>query len=183
MKSSFPLAAFSELAKACLVEPRLSRQFSEQAGAASRNLILRHRARRAAFTLIELLVVVSIVAILAGLVLSTLGYVNRKGAASRAESEVAALSAAIESYKLDIGSYPDPSNLYSELTAGGPVNTDKVYFEPTGGMVNTNGKSRTFQDPYGNAYNYTTNATRNIGFFDLWSVPPTAESEADWIHN
>ena len=142
------------------------------------------RPRRAgAFTLIELLVVVSIVAILAGLVLSTLGYVNRKGAASRAQSEVAALSAAIDNYKIELGTYPDPANLYDELTGQGQVNTNKVYFEPTPNMVNTNSATRTFQDPYGNPYNYTTNATRNVGFFDLWSVPPSAESEADWIHN
>jgi general secretion pathway protein G len=180
MKRSVPLAPFSVVSPqscaGCGFSLRVLSCHTPQVGC-------HHVRRSGAFTLIELLVVVSIVAILAGLVLSTLGYVNRKGAASRAESEVAALSAAIESYKLDIGSYPAPSDLYNELTGGGPVNTDKVYFEPTTSMVNTNGKSRTFQDPYGNAYNYTTNATRNLGFFDLWCVPPTANSEADWIHN
>ena len=40
------------------------------------------------------------------------------------------------------------------------------------------------QDPYGRAYNYnSTNPVRNVGFFDLWSEPPTAKSESDWIHN
>jgi general secretion pathway protein G len=142
-------------------------------------------ARRGAFTLIELLVVVCIVAILAGLVLSTLGYVNKKGAASRAHSEVAALSAAIDNYKIDYGSYPSSNNLYTELTAGGPVNTNKVYFEPTPSMVNTNSATRSFQDPYGNSYNYETNATRNVGFFDLWCVPAGADANnpADFIHN
>jgi general secretion pathway protein G len=169
MKRSVPLADFGFL----------PRNFSRHSPHAAR-----HSVRRlGAFTLIELLVVVSIVAILAGLVLSTLGYVNRKGAASRAESEVAALSAAIESYKLDLGSYPDPRNLFGELTGEGDLNTNKVYFEPTPGMVNTNTSPRTFQDPYGNPYNYSTNASRNVGFFDLWCVPPTATSESDWIHN
>jgi hypothetical protein len=74
--------------------------------------------------------VVTIIAILAGLVLSTVGYVNRKGAASRAQTEVTTLAEAIENYKLDFENYPSPANLYSELTAGGPVNTTKVYFEP-----------------------------------------------------
>jgi len=143
----------------------------------------RSRVLEAAFTLLELLVVVSIVAILAGLVLSTLGYVNRKGAASRAQSEVAALAAAIDSYHLEFGAYPAPADLYTELTGGGPINTDKVFFEPTPGMVNTNSTPRVFQDPYGQRYNYSTNPTRNVGFFDLWSVPPTANTEADWIHN
>jgi type II secretory pathway pseudopilin PulG len=127
--------------------------------------------------------VVTIIAILAGLVLSTVGYVNRKGAASRAQTEVAALAEAIENYKLEFGNYPPPANLYSELTAGGPVNTTKVYFEPPEGMVGTNASLSVFQDPYGNPYNYSTAPTRNIGFFDLWCVPPDAKNASGWIHN
>ncbi|MFM8887797.1 MAG: type II secretion system protein, partial [Chthoniobacterales bacterium] len=114
MKSSLPLARLSVF----------GRQFSAQVGTGGRNSITchssrvclraispslgsRHCIRRAdAFTLIELLVVVAIIAILAGLTLATLGNVNRKGAESRARSEVAALAAAIDAYKLEFGSYP-----------------------------------------------------------------------------
>ena len=63
------------------------------------------RAKRA-FTIIELLVVISIIIILAGLILSTVGYVQKKGARSRAEAEIAAISAALENYKADNGIYP-----------------------------------------------------------------------------
>jgi type II secretory pathway pseudopilin PulG len=59
-----------------------------------------------AFTLIEILVVIAIIIILAGLILTTTGYVQRKGARARAETEIAAMSAAIESYKADNGIYP-----------------------------------------------------------------------------
>jgi prepilin-type N-terminal cleavage/methylation domain-containing protein len=59
-----------------------------------------------AFTLIELLIVIAIILVLAGLVLSTVGYVQKKGARSRAETEIAAMSAACESYKADNGVYP-----------------------------------------------------------------------------
>jgi type II secretory pathway pseudopilin PulG len=62
--------------------------------------------RKNAFTIIELLVVISIIIILAGLILSTVGYVQKKGARSRAEAEIAAISAALESYKADNGIYP-----------------------------------------------------------------------------
>ncbi|HWN23522.1 MAG TPA: hypothetical protein VNN16_00305 [Candidatus Sulfotelmatobacter sp.] len=63
-----------------------------------------------AFTMIELLVVIAIIIILAGLVLSTIGYVQKKGARARAETEIAAISAACESYKADNGIYPrDPT--------------------------------------------------------------------------
>jgi type II secretory pathway pseudopilin PulG len=59
-----------------------------------------------AFTLIELLVVIAIIIVLAGLILSTVGYVQKKGARARAETEIAAISAACESYKADNGIYP-----------------------------------------------------------------------------
>lgn len=59
-----------------------------------------------AFTLIELIVVVSIIAVLGALVLSTAGYARKKGARARAETEIAAMSAACENYKADNGVYP-----------------------------------------------------------------------------
>src|SRR2546430_10630435 len=64
----------------------------------------------AAFTLIELIVVTTVVVILTGLVLSTVGYVQKKGARARAETEIAAMSAALESYKADNGIYPRNSD-------------------------------------------------------------------------
>jgi prepilin-type N-terminal cleavage/methylation domain-containing protein len=66
-----------------------------------------HKRRyNAGFTLIELIVVVTVIIILTGLVLSTVGYVQKKGARARAETEIAAMSAACESYKADNGVYP-----------------------------------------------------------------------------
>ena len=59
-----------------------------------------------AFTLIELIVVVGVIIILTGLVLSTVGYARKKGARARSETEIAAVSAACESYKADNGIYP-----------------------------------------------------------------------------
>src|SRR5216117_3395559 len=59
-----------------------------------------------AFTLIELIVVITVIIILTGLVLSTVGYAQKKGARARAETEIAAMSAACESYKADNGIYP-----------------------------------------------------------------------------
>src|SRR5580765_3396845 len=61
---------------------------------------------RAAFTVIELLIVMAIIIVLAGLILATSGFVQKKGARSRAEAEIAAMSAALESYKADNGTYP-----------------------------------------------------------------------------
>ncbi len=63
-----------------------------------------------AFTLIELVVVFGLILVLTGLVLSTVGYARKKGARARAETEIAAMSAACESYKADNAVYPrDPT--------------------------------------------------------------------------
>jgi type II secretory pathway pseudopilin PulG len=96
-------------------------------------------ATTAAFSLVELLVVIAIIIILAGLILSTVGYVRKKGARARAETEIAALSAACESYKADNGIYPRgpaaattiggttiPANVTDSLdprTSGDPTST------------------------------------------------------------
>jgi general secretion pathway protein G len=80
-----------------------------------------------AVTIIELLVVIIIILILAGLILSISSYVQNKGARARAETEIAAMSAALESYKADNGIYPrdNPSNQYTDnLNA-------KADFDPT----------------------------------------------------
>ncbi len=63
-------------------------------------------AATSAFTVVELLVVMSIILVLAGLILATSSYVHNKGARSRAEAEIAAMSAALENYKADNGIYP-----------------------------------------------------------------------------
>ena len=64
-----------------------------------------HKRRYNAFTLIELILVVGVITVLGALVLSTVGYARKKGALARAESEIAAMSAACENYKADNGIY------------------------------------------------------------------------------
>ena len=66
----------------------------------------RKRRYKTGFTLIELLIVIAVIVVLAGLILSTFGYVQKKGARARVETEIAAMSAACESYKADNGIYP-----------------------------------------------------------------------------
>lgn len=80
-------------------------------------------ARRAGFTVVELLVVMAVILLLAGLILGTSGYVQKKGARSRAEAEIAAMSAALESYKADNGIYPR-GNANGSTTV--PYDTDSL---------------------------------------------------------
>src|SRR5881392_1719693 len=78
-----------------------------------------------AFTLIELILVVGIIMVLAGLVLTTVGYARKKGARARAETEIAAMSAACENYKADNGVYPtsDITNGLDPRFNGDPTTT------------------------------------------------------------
>jgi len=147
------------------------------------------------FTLIELLVVITIIGILAGLILSAAGYIQKKGARSRAEAEIAALSAALESFKADMGDYPatnaaDPT--VASMSPGTdaasvflrtnlmPVSGGKVFFEFSKGMTNSSGA---IVDPFGNRYGYRYPGTMNgSNFFDLWSTAGSSDSNT-WIKN
>jgi len=153
-----------------------------------------------AFTILELLSVITIVAILAALILATAGYVQKKAACSRAESELAAISAALESYKADNGIYPtdpvateqvDPAlspapaaashYLYERLS--GDLDDDRVaerqsYFVFKPNQLNPTDQTQHvafIRDPFGNTYGYSTmRAAGGPGgynpTFDLWST-------------
>jgi len=79
------------------------------------------------FTLIELLTVISIIAILAGLVLSTASYIQKKAATSRAQAEIKGIEAACESYKADNGIYP--------IGSGSTGQTASDLLQPAGGSA------------------------------------------------
>lgn len=152
-----------------------------------------HKRRyNAAFTLIELLVVIAIVIVLAGLVLSTVGYVRKKGARSRAETEIAAMSAACESYKADNGVYPSEAStteqlnsttsfnpadyqsaslyLYKQLSGDATGNrqpSGKSYFAFQPNMLLPAPPSTAtviaIRDPFGNSYGYSTRMAATAG--------------------
>jgi len=142
---------------------------------------------RDGFTLIELMIVIAIIAILASLVLSTAGYVQKKAARSRAEAEIAAVGAALESYKADNGDYPiNSSPNYSApsntLVAALMPSPGKVYFEFKSKSIN----SSSWLDPFGYAYGYNyTNGSPNNGTnnYDLWSTAGGSSITNAWIKN
>jgi type II secretion system protein G len=145
----------------------------------------------AGFTLLELLVVITIIAILAGLILNTAGYMQKKAARSRAEAEIAALSAALESYKADMGDYPTnaaPGTNNRILRSALSPTNGKVYFEfPKGMGTNTNMMviDQTVIDPFGENYGYVYPGDTNrsgTNFFDLWSRSGSTNTN-QWIKN
>ncbi len=140
---------------------------------------------RGAFTLIELLVVITIIIILAGLILGTSNYVQKKGARSRAQAEIAAMSAALENYKADNGTYPssadtnslttsttNPANypaanlvLYRALSGDDDLDAQRkaenrayMTFQPNqlSPPQATGGAVQFIRDPFGDAYGYST---------------------------
>jgi type II secretory pathway pseudopilin PulG len=150
------------------------------------SFVIRHLAFGAAgaFTLIELIVVTTVIVILTGLVLSTVGYVQKKGARARAETEIAAMSASCENYKADNGIYPtdaskteqlnsttsfNPANyqsasqyLYGQLAGdlnfdGIPDSNRKSYMQFKPNMLGTDNNNKVYpRDPFGNSYGYST---------------------------
>jgi type II secretory pathway pseudopilin PulG len=146
---------------------------------------------QAAFTIIELLVVIALIIILAGLVLSTIGYVQEKGARSRAETEIAAIAAALENYKADNGIYPTDSTktemldpaaninlinyaaaslyLYEQLSGDlngnrQPAATAKTYFAFKSNQLSPSDQTQSvtaIRDPFGNSYGYSTAKAAN----------------------
>jgi type II secretory pathway pseudopilin PulG len=151
------------------------------------SFVIRHSSLPAAgaFTLIELIVVVGVIIILTGLVLSTAGYARKKSARARAETEIAAMSAACESYKADKGVYPtdtstteqldptasfDPASyqsaslyLYKQLSgdaAGNRQPSGKSYMAFKPNMLLPAPPSTAavvaIADPFGNSYGYST---------------------------
>ena len=158
--------------------------------------------RTGGFTIVEALVAVAIILVLAGLILATSSYLFSKGARSRAEVEIAAMSAALENYKTDNGVYPsdisidartigDPAqyqtasatllrSLSGDLNGDGQSDlgvTSYMAFKPN----QTGGTTALFfvKDPFGNSYGYSTifqsDSTKGYNpAFDLWSTAGTS---------
>lgn len=62
---------------------------------------------RRGFTLVELLTVITIIVILAGLTVGTMGWVQRKAAVNKARAQLALLENGLERYHADTGIYPE----------------------------------------------------------------------------
>jgi prepilin-type N-terminal cleavage/methylation domain-containing protein len=157
----------------------------------SSSFVIRHSSFRvagaSAFTLLELLIVIAIIAVLAGVVLATAGYVQKNGKRSRAEAEIAAMSAALENYKADNGAYPSDAvtNNFDVTTAtiadyaapslklydylSGDTDYDRIpeakgYFPFKPNQLSPVEQTKavtSIRDPFGNPYAYSTMKASN----------------------
>ncbi len=147
----------------------------------------------------------AIILVLAGLVLATSSYVHNKGARSRAEAEIAAMSAALENYKADNGVYPsdasvnartmgDPTQtsykgasltLYKALSGDGdldrqadPGKTSYMTFKDNQ-LSPSIGPVGFIKDPFGNCYGYSTagqTGTAGVGYNPTYDLWSTSGS-------
>lgn len=112
------------------------------------------------FTLVELLVVIIILGLLAGLVGPRLfGRVGQSRQAT-ARAQIELLGAALDQYRLDVGSYPASA-----------VGLTALVQNPN--VVNWNGpylkKGAVPSDPWGHAYQYKC-CPGDHGEYDIWSA-------------
>jgi prepilin-type N-terminal cleavage/methylation domain-containing protein len=148
------------------------------------------RPRIGGFTLIEVLIVIGIIAILAGLLLGTSGFVQEKAGRARAQGEIETISAALENFKSDYGYYPiatdakDGTRKIIEVLMPSETNKfPKIYMSFPKKMLEKpdNPESGRLVDPFGNPYFYyynpgkaenpETGTTNNVpASFDLWSI-------------
>jgi general secretion pathway protein G len=164
---------------------RLHSKFSVQRSAFSVRPARSHPCR-SGFTLIELMVVLVIIMILVGIVVGASKYAIGKAARSRAQSEIAMIENALESYKSDNGIYPrstltrsdavsNSGSLYAALVAG-PGNP-KTYFNFKANQIRAISATETnIMDTFGMPYNYYCNPgaadQKSAATFDLWSYGP-----------
>ena len=111
----------------------------------------KHLARRSGFTLIEIILVVVIIGILAGIAIPRMGGKTKKAQISQAQSNIAALSMAIQEYEMINGSYPGSLDMLLDESKGGPFMEKKVI--PL--------------DPWGNPFTYAAPGAHNTHTFDL----------------
>ena len=135
----------------------------------------------------ELLTVMAIIIVLAGLIVATAGYVHKKGYRSRAETEIAAISVALENYKADNGAYPrdavtDNLNVSTTSVSDYDASSLKLYEYLSGDTTHDRiAETKTYfafkpyqlspadqtkpvtavRDPFGNSYGYSTGKSAN----------------------
>lgn len=135
-----------------------------------------HLNSKAGFSLVEMLIVIALIAIVGSLLIGRIG--NLFGGA---QQDVAkqfvdnALKAPLLKYRIDMGSYPTP----------GEGGLDALLKVPGGNSQKWKGPyiEKLPEDPWGRSYQYLYPGVRNSDGYDLWSLGPDPNSEADDIGN
>ncbi len=137
-----------------------------------------HRPRRAGFTLIELLLVLVILGVLAAIVVPKFSGRTEQARKTAAATQLSSFKTALDSYEIDVGSYPQGRNGLNALVQAPRDGTGwkGPYMEniPV--------------DPWNNAYIYEYPGKNNPNGYDLSSMGPdgragTDDDIANWKQN
>lgn len=120
--------------------------------------------KRSGFTLIEIILVVVIIGILAGIAIPRMGGQSAKAQKSAAQSNIVALSMAIQNFEMINGVYPSNLDELLDSSKGGPFMEKKVI--PV--------------DPWGKPFVYAAPGSHNDHTFDLSCI---ADSDQTVINN
>jgi len=134
-----------------------------------------HR-RRSAFTLIEVLLVAGILAVLAAFIVP-----NLFGQATKAKIDICkaavlrngSIAKALDSYKWDMGKYPETDQgLAALFQPKEKKRDDERYNGPY-----MEGVFEQLKDPWGNAFEYRCPGEVNEGWYDLWCRGPDGKDD------
>lgn len=130
-------------------------------------------ARRRGFTLMEVMLVLVILVILGSLTVGMFSSQQKQAAIRSTRAQVGLFKSPLDSYHLDMGSYPatdDGLNALSQApsNASNSANWAGPYLE---GAIPT--------DPWGNPYQYQYPGSRNADRYDIWSFGPDGSNGTD----
>jgi general secretion pathway protein G len=125
---------------------------------------------RQAFTLIELLLVLVILGILAAIVVPKFSGRTEQARQAAAQSQIATLSTALDSFEVDNGYYPKGKNGLADLTQA-PRDSQNW----RGPYMKTDVPA----DPWGHPYVYECPGKRNPSSYDLYSIGPDGRAGTD----
>jgi general secretion pathway protein G len=110
---------------------------------------LEMKKRNAGFTILELLIVMALLAIVGGILYSTILDSGEKGKAGAAKLQISSIGQALDLYKLEVGRYPNSSEGLQALIAapGGATNWNGPYLKDKGGAP---------KDPWNNDFRYVS---------------------------
>lgn len=126
--------------------------------------------RQAGFTLVELLLVLVILATLAAIVIPKFSGRTEQAKVTAAQTQISTLGTALDSYEVDVGSYPSSSEGLNALMVK-PGNVT--------GWRGPYMKQEIPPDPWGNEYIYEYPGKHNDGRYDLMSMGPDGRAGND----